>query len=1289
MGVPRLFRWLVERYPMILRDANQIPSPAFDCLYLDFNGVVHNCAYESDAEGNTVARSEEEVMQAVFAYIELLFTIARPTQLLYIAVDGVAPRAKMNQQRQRRFRTARVAQEFEEEMKKEKEMKAKKLAEAKAKGEAVDETNDVDEELANDPDSGLYPFDSNCITPGTEFMERLEEYIEYFVQRKVAEDARWKGIKVIFSGHRVPGEGEHKIMDYIRFQKSQPGYNPNTRHCLYGLDGDLIMLALATHEPHFCLLREKVIFRPRNIRGVDDEVKTEVTFQRADNEFQYVYIGLLREYLAMEFDAFGSDGMQNLERIIDDFVFLFFLVGNDFLPPLQLSLDGMDMSVAMEIYRGLRAKGMGFVVDARANVVDENVFRAFLDELVKNEAGFVKEIKLKYAAIGIKTEQEKAAEAIESAEVDKGQTKAEPAADGEKTESDDNKSKPSTDPLQDIANEIKGALKISKNKDSDKAAEDENPMAYKDDYHELKLQGMPRGSKQHVRMISEYLQGLRWMLHYYYQGVVSWGWYYPFFAAPLASDLIDSLTVVNKTTFEPGVPLLPFQQLLGVLPMRSEKLLPKQLSALMHGELAQFYPVEYPIQVDESGKDWKAVAVIPFIDANRLVAAYEKAIEAQALSESEVHRNTLTGAKLVSHNAGQPKDINSPSPKVFPSKTGVSVSVKSYVLPANLRRFDPTVPSGCHTGLFLPPAGFPTLRQLSFKSEVRNVGVKVFPHASKNPSRVIILEDGDQQALAAALELTKGNEAAARGHFGQIVRDRVRALADGLLGRTCYAQYPYHVEALVDCIYYDGGMLKLSKAGKVLDQPPDRKWNDLSRDITRDFLQKYGIDLSSVRAVLGVRLLKGCGRTVQGGQSRVFDEFLHLYPVQAVPALQVPEDPRYIERPAPDVKQALSPGSLAVSLDTRIYGSLAHVREQSADATTLDVDIRFSRSRQERESVSDFAKDTVYLPSGEIASRCGISPLFLARITSAFPVKVDDDHEADVGLNLKYARRELEIPGYARRVKSKERQGKLVWEFSERTMELVRRYKQTFPDLFRGLKDKMQSDELTLNDLFVDEDEHPIENPLERLHEVQLFLRGLETVSLPLLPCGSSAMDSATLNSLVSTTAGEDIGDGHEDEVVIEVSGVKPEELFVPLDSPLITFDSRQRFTVGDRVVCCGLGSDLPLGIQGYAIAIHKGMVEVLWDHTFLTGHTLQGRVPAGRGSTVDEGLLLNVSRKEFAVDSRAHIDRTKGAEHGIFGAADAAGGASGKKKKKNRKKDSAPKGKKPVGNLFDLLGDE
>ena len=80
----------------------------------------------------------------------------------------------------------------------------------------------------------------------------------FFIQHKMKEDSSWRGMRVVLSGAETPGEGEHKIMAYIRSAKMQPNYDPNIRHCLYGLDADLIMLALVTHEPHFVLLREEV-----------------------------------------------------------------------------------------------------------------------------------------------------------------------------------------------------------------------------------------------------------------------------------------------------------------------------------------------------------------------------------------------------------------------------------------------------------------------------------------------------------------------------------------------------------------------------------------------------------------------------------------------------------------------------------------------------------------------------------------------------------------------------------------------------------------------------------------------------------------------------------------------------------------------------------------------------------------------------------------------------------------------------------------------------------------------
>jgi hypothetical protein len=120
----------------------------------------------------------------------IITQIVKPKVSVYMAIDGVAPRAKMNQQRSRRFRSA------------------KDLAEA-TKDKRIVPTDGSSGADAADPYSGA--FDSNCITPGTEFLLRISECIRYFIRKKIKEDPLWKNLSVIFSGPEVPGEGEHKV----------------------------------------------------------------------------------------------------------------------------------------------------------------------------------------------------------------------------------------------------------------------------------------------------------------------------------------------------------------------------------------------------------------------------------------------------------------------------------------------------------------------------------------------------------------------------------------------------------------------------------------------------------------------------------------------------------------------------------------------------------------------------------------------------------------------------------------------------------------------------------------------------------------------------------------------------------------------------------------------------------------------------------------------------------------------------------------------------------------------
>ena len=86
----------------------------------------------------------------------------------------------------------------------------------------------------------------------------FHEAFEAWLAHKGAKVPFYESVEIVFSGPDVAGEGEHKIMAHIRAQRTQPGYDADTTHCVYGLDADLVMLALATHEPRFFLLRDFV-----------------------------------------------------------------------------------------------------------------------------------------------------------------------------------------------------------------------------------------------------------------------------------------------------------------------------------------------------------------------------------------------------------------------------------------------------------------------------------------------------------------------------------------------------------------------------------------------------------------------------------------------------------------------------------------------------------------------------------------------------------------------------------------------------------------------------------------------------------------------------------------------------------------------------------------------------------------------------------------------------------------------------------------------------------------------
>ena len=89
-------------------------------------------------------------------------------------------------------------------------------------------------------------FDTSSLTPGTRLMDNLSRYIEWYIRLMVTHSSDWQNIEIIYSGDKVPGEGEHKIINFIRKNKES-----SESYCIHGLDADLIMLSLGTRKKIF------------------------------------------------------------------------------------------------------------------------------------------------------------------------------------------------------------------------------------------------------------------------------------------------------------------------------------------------------------------------------------------------------------------------------------------------------------------------------------------------------------------------------------------------------------------------------------------------------------------------------------------------------------------------------------------------------------------------------------------------------------------------------------------------------------------------------------------------------------------------------------------------------------------------------------------------------------------------------------------------------------------------------------------------------------------------------
>ena len=542
-------------------------------------------------------------------------------------------------------------------------------------------------------------FDKNTITPGTPFMQRLSARLLHYIHDRCSRHPAWQGLQVILSDANVPGEGEHKIVEFVRLQRLQAGYNPNTRHVLHGKDADLIMLTLATHEAHFTILREKDPHRKQQSRAPPTSQNRGEFHEKGGNQpldigFEFNRVYVFREYLQGEFEKvhFAAPEGFDIERVIDDFVMLCYFCGNDFLPQLpSLSIHDGALDDIIAIYKEAMQYSSGYLthngdinmarlgtVLANIAVREDDVFRKAAEKKRVQNAqnqrnkdakdrrerdAMDRQAREKMIAAANAAEQEEAEKAAvkrqrieggwaQSAAADSGQggdsgvDAAVDAVDDSEEESVSLRRKVAAADAD--AQEFFLALeKLTKPSHFDDSVQDTvkfDEEGWKKRYYNDKFHVSDEDEEFRKKLCKDYITGVVWVFKYYYSGCPSWGWFYPHHYAPFASDLKGLSRLVIE--FEQDRPFTPLQQLLAVLPPRSAHALPPPLRDFMlDGKNEEMYPRE--LKYDPNGKTMRHlwVCLLPFVDAHALMSKTDHLMS--QLTQDERNRNALGCPYLV------------------------------------------------------------------------------------------------------------------------------------------------------------------------------------------------------------------------------------------------------------------------------------------------------------------------------------------------------------------------------------------------------------------------------------------------------------------------------------------------------------------------------------------------------------------------------------------------------------------------------------------------------------------
>lgn len=540
MGIPSYFMQIVRKYPQVIKAfASMQPSFAVDHLYLDCNSVIYAAYHELAKERELPPSASSDIIRLVCSKLDEYIHLIQPQKSVLIAFDGVAPAAKLEQQRGRRFKTAYQQRMFER----------------------IRDTG-VGDEATRTTAAAADTWTTTAITPGTKFMHDLgEEVYSHYAKSRL----------VTVSASDEYGEGEHKIFEHIR---SNPLKHADACTVIYGLDADLIMLSIN----HLRLCPRLFLFRetPEFIQSIDASLEPGGNY--------LVDIALFAEKIQEE-------------RSIppQDYIFLCFLLGNDFMPHfpsvnirtggheklmkayamLELGTIPERCLIRTEDYAEtgpLRERGEPEIVKSDGGgVIQWRNVHALISYLATLEDRFLIQEHKQRDATARRLNDHFHPENVGKREI------THTGSDREKFEQ----------------------MRFEQSPQMERADERKiNPFRphWDERYYQTLFPESKRFHLPHLReqICKDYLEGLAWTYDYYTRGCPDYRWKYSYSYPPLFRDILkymDKIDCFVQFTPSPQAefPVSPLVQLCYVLPQPHLHLLPRGLAH----KLKTYYPEWY------------------------------------------------------------------------------------------------------------------------------------------------------------------------------------------------------------------------------------------------------------------------------------------------------------------------------------------------------------------------------------------------------------------------------------------------------------------------------------------------------------------------------------------------------------------------------------------------------------------------------------------------------------------------------------------------------------------------